>query len=89
VKLVAQTEDGRAVGEIPFPKDAAVRIGLSYSPAGHRMAATVDGREVVFVPATLMVTAPAQIEIGQNHSDVGLTYPTFTGKIRTIRRSIW
>jgi hypothetical protein len=89
LKLVAQTEDGRAVGEIPFPKDTPVRIGVSYSPAGHRMAATVDGREVVSVPATLMVTAPAQIEIGQNHSDVGLTYPRFTGTIRTIRRSIW
>ncbi len=85
LKLVAQTEDGSATTEIPFPT-APVRIGLSYSPAGHRVSATVDGREVVSTPATLIVTAPAQIEIGRNNSDKGLTYPTFTGKIRTIRR---
>lgn len=85
LKLVAQTEDGSATGEIPFPT-VPVRIGLSYSPADHRVAATVDGREVVSAPATLIVTAPAQIEIGQNNSDKGLTYPKFTGKIRTIRR---
>ena len=85
LKLVGQTEDGSAIGEIPFPT-VPVRIGLTYSPSDHRVAATVDGREVVSVPATLMVTAPAQIEIGQNNSDKGLTYPRFTGKIRTIRR---
>jgi len=87
LRLVAQTEDGRAVGEIVLPK-APVRIGLTYSPSGHRVAATIDDREVVSVAASLIVTAPAQVEIGQNHSDVGLTYPMFTGKIRTIQRSI-
>ena len=86
LKLVSQTEDGRATAEIPFPKDTSVRIGVSYSPAAHRITTTVEGREVIFVPAGLLVTAPAQIEIGQNHSDVGLTYPVFTGKIMTIRR---
>jgi hypothetical protein len=75
------------VGEIVLPK-APVRIGLTYSPSGHRVAATIDDREVVSVAASLIVTAPAQVEIGQNHSDVGLSYPMFTGKIRTIQRSI-
>jgi hypothetical protein len=88
LKLVAQTEEGRAEAEMPLPK-SPVRIALSYSPALHRVAATADGRELVSLPASLLVTAPAQIEIGKNHSDVGLTYPTFTGRIRLIRRSIW
>jgi hypothetical protein len=89
IKLVAQTEDGRAVAEFPFPNGTPLRIGLAYAPEAHRIAATVNGREVVSVPAGLMVTAPAQVEFGQNHSDVGLTYPTFTGKISTIQRSLW
>ena len=89
VKLISLTEEGRAVAEIPLPKDTPVRIGLAYAPAMHRLITTLDGREVASVPIGLLVTAPAQVEIGQNHSDVGLTYPTFTGKLRTIQRSIW
>ncbi len=84
VKLIAQTEDGRAVYEMPFPAGRSVRIGLSTDPATGRMTASVDAAAVLSVPCALLVTAPAQIEIGQNHSDVGLTYPVFTGTLRTI-----
>jgi hypothetical protein len=89
LKLVAQTEIDRAEAEIPFPKEVAVRIGVSYSPASHRLAATVNGREVVSVPATLLVTAPAQVEIGQHHGDEVPTYRVFTGKIKTVQRQVW
>jgi len=88
VKLIAQTEEGRAEWQFPFPKDRAVRIGLDYVPPSHRFRVTADGPEVLSVPASIVVTAPAQVEIGANHSDVGLTYPRFTGKLDTLRRSV-
>lgn len=88
LKLILQTDDGRAVYEMPDPHDEAVAIVLSYAPGTHRIVAGVGGREVLSVPAPILVTAPAQVEIGANHSDVGLTYPTFTGEIRPLRRLV-
>jgi hypothetical protein len=89
VKVIAQTENGRAEYVMPRSETADVDIRFSYKPAAHRCIVMVDGQQVLTVPASLLVTAPAQVEIGENHSDVGLTYPVFTGKIRTIQRSVW
>ncbi len=88
VRLIAQTEEGRAAWEFPFPKDRAVRIGLQYVPLKHSFSVTEEDREVLSVPASIVVTAPAQVEAGANHSDVGLTYPQFTGKLEILRRTV-
>ena len=88
LKLIAQTEEGRGVYEFPFPRDADARIGLRYLPEKRRFTLSMDGVEVLSVPASTVVTAPAQVEIGENHSDVGLTYPRFTGKIVNLSQII-
>jgi hypothetical protein len=88
LKLVAQTEEGRAAYEVLQPWDRALRIGLAYLPQSHRFSVAVEGTEVLSVPSGTVVTAPAQVEIGANHRDVWFTYPRFTGKLEILRRTV-
>jgi hypothetical protein len=87
LRLVSQSEEAREVYVLPDPGGAEVRIGLEYTPLSRRIVTTVNGQQVLSVPATL-VTAPAGVAIGANPADAGLTYPRFTGHIQTLRKRV-
>ncbi len=88
LRLVSQSEDARAVYEMPDPGNAELRIGLAYAPQTRRVTTTVNGQEVLSIQAATLVAAPAEVAIGQNESDVGLTHPRFSGHLRTIRKMV-
>ena len=87
LRLVSQSEGSRAVYELPDPGSAQVRIGLEYSPRSRQVVTTVNGQDVLSVPA-MLVTAPAEVVIGANTSDSGLTYPRFTGHFQTLLKRV-
>jgi hypothetical protein len=88
LRLVSQSEEARAVYEMPDPGSTELRIGLAYVPQTGRVTTTVNEEEVLSVPAATLVAAPAEVAIGENESDSGLTHPRFTGRLRTIRKRV-
>ena len=63
-------------------------IGLAYAPQTGRLATVVNGQEVISVPAATVVAAPAEVAIGENLSDMGLTHRRFTGVLRTLSKRV-
>ncbi len=72
LRLVAQSEEGQSVYEMPDPGNTVVPIGLAYDPQTGRLTTSVNGREAPSVPAAILVAAPAEVAIGENLSDMGL-----------------
>jgi hypothetical protein len=85
LRFVSDADDSELTYEMPLPaKPIAVR--LAYSPDPHLLTLEVDGRAVIAQPIEMLVAAPAEIEIGDNPSDLGRAARRFTGGIHIVRK---
>jgi hypothetical protein len=88
LRLISKTNDSQMAHEMPEPGTSPVAISIVYSPASGEMAVTVDGREAVRHRVGTLVTAPAQVAVGENFADMGLTARRFTGEIRVLEKTV-
>jgi hypothetical protein len=88
LRLVSKANDGETAFEMPEPGNAAVGIELAYAPQSGEMTVRVDGREAVRQRAATLVTAPAQVAIGENFADMGLTSRRFLGEIAVVKKAV-
>jgi hypothetical protein len=61
---------------------------MTYSPEARRVAVAVDGNEVLAHPVDMLITAPAQVAVGENFSDLGLTARRFSGRVDLLKRTV-
>ena len=59
-----------------------------FSPALHKLTVEVNGQQALVHPIELLIAAPAEVVIGENLSDLGLTARKFTGTIGIINKSV-
>jgi len=73
---------------MPEPGSAPVAIALKYAPAAGEMAVAVNGREAARHRVGMLVAAPAQVAIGENFADMGLTARQFTGHLLLLEKTV-
>ncbi|HYW44087.1 MAG TPA: hypothetical protein VE959_14590 [Bryobacteraceae bacterium] len=88
LRLVSQSDDSKLTYEMPDPGAKPVSFRLVYNPQTHKLATTVNGEEVIAHTVGMLIAAPAQVAIGENFSDLGLTARRFTGRLQLDRKDV-
>jgi hypothetical protein len=86
IRIVSKTNDAEQHYDLPKPGERAVPIRLDYAPESGEARVSVDGRQVLTHRAGMLIAAPAQVAIGENYADMGLTARRFTGSLRVIAK---
>ena len=86
LRFVSDADDSELTYEMPLPVKP-ITVRLAYLAGAHLLTLEVDGRAVIVQPIEMLVAAPAEIEIGDNPSDLGRAARRFTGSIQILRRS--
>jgi hypothetical protein len=86
LRFVSDSDHSERTYEMPLPGEKPIAVRLAYSPVEHLLTLEVDGRGVIAQPIEMLVAAPAEVEIGDNPSDLGRAPRRFTGSIRILRR---
>jgi hypothetical protein len=86
LRFVSASDDSELTYEMPFPGKRPIAVQLAYSPSAHLLTLKVDGRGVIAQPIEMLIAAPAEVEIGDNPSDLGRAGRRFTGGIQILRR---
>lgn len=88
LRLISKSNESRMEYEMPDPGTAPVAISLHNAPATGEMAVAVNGREAARHRVGMLVAAPAQVAIGENFADMGLTARQFTGHLRLLEKTV-
>lgn len=88
LRLVSQSNDSTMTYEIPDPGTQRVSIRLEYAPQSHTLTVAWNGQAVIVQPVEMLIAAPANVAIGENFVDLGLTARRFTGKLQLMKKSV-
>ena len=86
LRLVSHTDSSEVAQELDAPLGQMANIRLSYDSG--RMTVQVNGRDALVHEVKMLMTAPAQITVGENRIDPGITAARFRGRIQTIGRTV-
>jgi hypothetical protein len=88
LRLVSQSGDFVMSYEMADPRPRPLTIGMTYCPETRIVAVTVDGNEVLAHPVEMLITAPAEVALGENFSDPVLASRRFPGRLQVLKRTI-
>jgi hypothetical protein len=88
VKLVSRAENSTIQRELPDGDQKWAEVRAAYAPESGKLTITVNGRELLVHDIGTLVTAPAQITIGENRIASHVTIAKFTGRIYDISKTI-
>lgn len=74
--------------DIPGAGDFRAAIHVAYDPASGEYTAEVNGRQVTAHRSASLIVAPAEIELGENHVEPGLTQEHFSGQLTGFAATI-
>ncbi len=81
LRIVSQLGDSKMEHDMPAP-DKPVQIRVSFAPASSKIAVTLDGQTILAQSIGPLVTAPAQLTIGENRFDPTLSTQRFSGSVQ-------
>lgn len=82
MRLVSHAEGSEVTQDL----EPAAAFRVTYD--GARMTVLADGREALAHEVKMLLTAPAEITVGENRIDPGMTAARFSGRIETVGRSL-
>lgn len=85
LRLVSRADDSEASFDFAA---AAARLRVTYSPETRIMAVAMDGRRVLEHRVETLVTAPAQLLIGESRLDPEWAGTSFRGRIQVLRKLV-
>jgi hypothetical protein len=88
IRLVSKTNEAQISRDIAYSGGAPLSVGLTYSPETTDMTISADGRDVLTQRVGTLVAAPAQVAIGENLADMGLTARYFLGTITVSQKTV-
>jgi hypothetical protein len=68
--------------------DGASVLEVTYVSESGRLATLVNGREVLVHDIGTLVTAPADITIGENRIEASVTAAKFAGRIHDVQKTV-
>jgi hypothetical protein len=88
LRLVSRSENSTIMHEMEDRGDSPTEIQVTYVPESGRLATTVNGREALVHDIGTLVTAPADITIGENRIEPSMTASRFTGRVRDVVKTV-
>jgi hypothetical protein len=88
LRIISQSGSSTVAHEIEDPGNEPVEFEVTYSPDSGRMITAANGREVLVHDIGALITAPAQVTVGENRIDMNLTVRRFTGRLRNLTQRI-
>jgi hypothetical protein len=88
LRLVSEADGSTVAQEVPYPGLQPVAVRVAYTPDSHRLTVSFDGREVLTQEVPMLLTAPAQVTVGENRIDRAVTPERFSGRINAIQKSL-
>ena len=61
---------------------------MSYAPEAGKLTVSINGQEILGSPIGILVTAPAQVRVGENHVEFNVAVERFTGRIYGVRKIV-
>jgi hypothetical protein len=87
LRLVSQTEQSRMHYDF-VPPDDGVEFRIAYSGKTTLLMVRMNGRMVFEEPIPVLITAPAQVRIGESGIEPAITQRGFTGRIEVLERVV-
>jgi hypothetical protein len=88
LRLVSRSENSTIMHEMEDRGDSPTEMQVTYVPESGRLATTVNGREALVHDIGTLVTAPADITIGENRIEPSMTTSRFTGRVRDVVKTV-
>ena len=88
LRLISRSENSTIMHDVEHREDRRAEIRVTYVPESGKLAITVNGREALVHDIGTLVTAPADVTIGENHVESGLTAARFTGRIHDVVKTV-
>jgi hypothetical protein len=88
LRIVSQSGSSTVSHEIEEPGNKPIEFDVTYSADSGRMITAANGHEVLIHDIGTLVTAPAQVTVGENRIEMNLTVRRFTGRIRNVRKIV-
>jgi hypothetical protein len=86
-RIVGKSTESEVEQRIGAPGGAPVTIGLVYDAKSGDVSMSVNGSTVVH-HVGMLVAAPAQVTIGENFADMGLTSRYFRGELKVLEKTV-
>ncbi len=83
-RLISRSDASQSEYPLEDHEINRAEIRLTYRPETGNMVTTLNGREVLVHHIGTLVTAPAQVTVGENRIDRNVTPPRFTGPIEKV-----
>jgi len=87
LRLVSRSEDFKAQTDLVPSGDMVSRFRVTYSRRTGAMQVERNGQTILRHPLPVLVTAPAQVTIGENGIDADV-FPRFTGQIKILENRV-
>jgi hypothetical protein len=88
LRIVSESDRSMVAGEAELDAAAPVKFQVKYAPETGELTVAVNGREILAQHIGTVITAPAQVTVGENRIADNLSVRRFTGRIHLIRKIV-
>jgi len=88
LRIISRSDTSTIAHEIEDPGAKPVGIRVIYSPEAGKLTIGINGQEILVHSVGILVTAPAQVRIGENRIEFNTAVERFTGRIYGVRKIV-
>ena len=88
LRIVSRSPDSTLMHDLLGSRNRPMDINVTYSPDSRDLTTMLDGQTILVHHLTALLTAPAEVTIGENRIDSARTAGRFTGWIRTREKTV-
>jgi hypothetical protein len=88
LRIISRSDTSTIGQEIEDPGAKPVGIGVVYLPESGKLTIAVNGQEILSHAIGTLVTAPAQITVGENNIEFNVAVKRFSGRIYGVRKIV-
>jgi hypothetical protein len=88
LRIISRSDTSTIAHEIEDPGSKPIGIGAMYHPESGKLTIAVNGQEILSHAIGILVTAPAQITVGENNVEFNVAVKRFSGRIYGVRKIV-
>jgi hypothetical protein len=88
LRIISRSDTSTMSHEIEDPGPKPVGIGVMFHPESGKLTIAINGQEILSHAVGILVTAPAQVAVGENNIEFNVVVKLFTGRIYGVRKMV-
>lgn len=81
LRIASRSGSSRLTHDVSSQDKRPMRIAVTYSPDSGNLTTNLNGEDIFVQPIAMLLTAPAEVTIGENRIDANMTAGRFTGRV--------